>query len=106
MAKGRTPFILDYTQSASEIIREFLEFDKMQNFTVLSYNNYSEQTNEFKEKTESSLKLGSNLLINNLADLSKVYYQFSNIKITLKLDTKVLFLKKKKKGVISMKWCQ
>ena len=79
MAKGRTPFILDYTQSASEIIREFLEFDKMQNFTVLSYNNYSEQTNEFKEKTESSLKLGSNLLINNLADLSKVYYQFSNI---------------------------
>jgi hypothetical protein len=78
MCKDRIPFILDYTQSANEIIREFLEFDKMQNFAFLNYSNHSEQSNEFKEKVEGALKLGSNLFINNIVDINKVYYQFSN----------------------------
>ena len=50
----------------------------MQNFSVLSYNNYNEQPNEFKEKVESALKLGSNLFINNIVDINKPYYQFWN----------------------------
>ena len=43
-----------------------------------SYNNYNEQPNEFKEKVESALKLGSNLFINNIVDINKPYYQFWN----------------------------
>ena len=77
MNKGRVPFILDYTQSAKEIIKEYLEFDKMPNFTMLSYNNNSEQTNEYKEKLENSLKLGSNLFIYNISNINKIYYQFT-----------------------------
>ena len=78
MTKERVPFILDYTQGAEEIIEEFLQFDKMQNFTILNYSNFSEQSNEFKEKVEGALKLGSNLFINNIIDINKVYYQFYN----------------------------
>ena len=77
MAKGRVPFILDYTQSAKDIIKEYLEFDKMPNFQMLHYNNNSEQTNEYKEKLESSLKLGSNLFIYNIKNFNKIYYQFN-----------------------------
>ena len=77
MAKGRVPFILDYTQSAKDIIKEYLEFDKMPNFQMLHYNNNSEQTNEYKEKLESSLKLGSNLFIYNITNVNKIYYQFN-----------------------------
>jgi hypothetical protein len=79
MAKGRIPFILDYTQSAKEIIKEYLEFDKMPNFQFLSYNNNSEQTNEYKEKLENSLRLGSNLFIDNITNVNKIYYQFSQL---------------------------
>ena len=78
MNKDRVPFILDYTQNANEIIREFLEFDKLHNFGILYYNNYTEQSNEFKEKVEGALKLGSNLFVNNIINLNKAYYQFSN----------------------------
>ena len=78
ISKDRVPFILDYTQSANEIIQEFLEFDKIQNFTTLYYSNNSEQSNEFKEKIEGALKLGSNLFINNIIDINKPYYLFFN----------------------------
>ena len=78
MAKGRVPFILDYTQSAKEIIKEYLEFDKMPNFQFLNFNNNSEQTNEYKEKLENSLKLGSNLFIDNITNVNKIYYQFNH----------------------------
>ena len=77
ICKERVPFILDYTQSAKEIIKEYLEFDRMQNFQMLNYNNNSEQTNEYKEKLENSLRLGSNLLIDNIIDVNKIYYQFN-----------------------------
>ena len=78
LAKNRVPFILDYMQSANEIVQEFLEFDKMQNFTTLNYSNYTEQSNEFKEKVENSVKVGNNLFINNIVDINKPYYLFSN----------------------------
>ena len=76
-ARGRVPFIIDYTQSAKEIIKEYLEFDKMPNFQMLNYNNNSEQPNEYKEKLEGSLKLGSNLFIYNITNVNKIYYQFN-----------------------------
>jgi hypothetical protein len=75
LARGRVPFIIDYTQSAKEIIKDYLEFDKMPNFQMLNYNNNSEQANEYKEKLEGSLKLGSNLFIYNIANVNKIYYQ-------------------------------
>ena len=71
-------------QSANEIVQEFLEFDKMQNFTYLNYSNYTEQSNDFKEKVENSLKVGNNLFINNIVDINKPYYLFSNL-ITQKI---------------------
>ena len=77
MAKGRTPFILDYTQSAKEIIKDYLEFDKMPNFQILNYSNNSEQTNEYKEKLENSLRLGMNLFIDNISNANKIYHQFN-----------------------------
>ena len=79
MSKNRLPFIIDYTQSAKEIIKEYLEFDKMPNFQMLNYNNNSEQSNEYKEKLESSLKLGSNLFIYNISNVNKIYYQFNQL---------------------------
>jgi hypothetical protein len=75
ICKERVPFILDYTQSAKEIIKEYLEFDRLQNFQMLNYNNNSEQTNEYKEKLENSLRLGSNLLIDNIFYLHLLYYK-------------------------------
>ena len=78
MDQDRVPFILDYTQSANEIIREYLEFDRFQNFTILNYSNNTEQSNEFKEKVENALKLGNNLFINNIININKPYYQFWN----------------------------
>ena len=76
ISKNRVPFIIDYTQSAKEIIREYLEFERMQNFQILSYSNNSEQNNDYKEKLENSLKLGSNLLIDNIININKIYYQY------------------------------
>ena len=77
MAKGRVPFILDYTQSAKEIIKDYLEFDKMPNFQILSYNNNAEQSTEYKEKLENSLRLGMNLFIDNISSANKIYYQYN-----------------------------
>ena len=77
ICKNRIPFILDYTQSAKEIIREYLEFDRMPSFQTINYNNNSDPTNEYKERLENSLRLGSNLFVDNIIEVNKIYYQFN-----------------------------
>ena len=94
----KVPLIIDFTQFGKNIINDYIQFEKPQDYLILSFNNYinndninknvnsnetnigsrSEQQpkNDFKEKLEKSAKLGWNLFIDNINDINKIYYMF------------------------------
>ena len=92
--KDKVPLIIDFTQFGKNIINDYIQFEKQQDFLTISFNNFSnydantnnnneannrgEQVpkNDFKEKLEKSTKLGWNLFIDNIIDINKIYYLF------------------------------
>ena len=92
--RDKVPLIIDFTQFGKNIINDYLQFEKQQDFLTISFNNFTindtnsnnnndtnnrgEQgpKNDFKEKLEKSTKLGWNLFIDNIIDVNKIYYMF------------------------------
>ena len=77
--KYKTPFIIDYTQYAKYYLTEYLEFERLQSIqTVIFNNNSNEQSTEFKEKLNNTIKNGMKLFIDGITDINKIYYLLYN----------------------------
>ena len=77
--KNKIPFIIDYTQYSKLILSEYLEFERMQGFQTVDFNNNSnEQNNEFKDKLNKALKNGMKLFIDGITNVNKLYYLLFN----------------------------
>ena len=79
ISKNKTPFIIDYTQYGKQIITEYLEFERMQSIQTVTFNNNSnEQSNEFRDKLNNSIRNGIKLFVEGINDINKIYYLFYN----------------------------
>ena len=77
--KYKTPFIIDYSQYAKNILTEYLEFERLQSIQTVIFNNNSyEQSIEFKDKLNNTIKNGLKLFIDGITDINKIYYLFYN----------------------------
>ena len=92
--KDKVPLIIDFTQFGKNIINDYIQFEKQEEFLTISFNNYTDNDtsssinsetnnrgeqspkNDFIEKLEKSTKLGWNLFIDNIIDVNKIYYMF------------------------------
>ena len=94
----KVPLIIDFTKFGKDIISDYFQFEKPQDYLIISFNNYTNNNiipkittnneigigmrqeqppkNEFKEKLEKTTKLGWNLFIDNINDINKIYYMF------------------------------
>ena len=77
--KNKIPFIIDYTQYSKIILSEYLEYERMQSFQTVTFNNNSiEQNSEFKDKLNKALKNGMILFIDGITNVNKIYYLLFN----------------------------
>ena len=92
--RDKVPLIIDFTQFGKNIINDYIQFEKHQDYLTISFNNFTnndtnsnnnldvnnrgdqDPKNDLKEKLEKTTKLGWNLFIDNIIDINKIYYLF------------------------------